>query len=176
MRGKEGISIILQENKRLLKKIKSGDLETLMNWIMERKDKLYRIAWSFLYIHEDVEDVIQNSMIKAYENINTLKEIGFFETWFITILINQCRLSLRSRKRELLREEVIYEDYHIDNYNFFVEINLMDEIFKEVIVLKYISGYTQEEISRILDIPLGTVKSRIYRGIKELRKLLKKEV
>lgn len=147
-----------------------------MDWIMERKDKFYKIAWSYLYIHEDVEDVIQNSMIKAYENINTLKEIKFFETWFITILMNECRHSLRSRKRELLREEVIYEDFHVDNYNFFVEINLMDEIFKEVIVLKYISGYTQEEISRILDIPIGTVKSRIYRGIKELRKLLKKEV
>lgn len=76
---KEGINIIQLENKRLIKKIKSGDLEALMHWIMERKHKLYSIAWSYLYIHEDVEDVLQNSMVKHFKiliplrNQNSLK-------------------------------------------------------------------------------------------------------
>ena len=56
--------------------------------------------------------------------------------------------------------------------NFFEEINEIDEIYKEVVVLKYVSGYSQEEIAKILDIPIGTVKSRIYRGLRDLGRLL----
>ena len=62
-----------------------------------------------------------------------------------------------------------------DQYNFFEEINGIDEIYKEVVILKYVSGYSQEEIGKILDIPIGTVKSRIYRGLRDLRKLLKED-
>ena len=86
--------------------------------------------------------------------------------------INQCRKVLKDRKREVV-EEHIEERQYIDEYNFFQEINKIEIIYKEVIVLKYISGYSQEEIASILDIPLGTVKSRIYRGLKDLRELVK---
>ena len=70
-------------------------------------------------------------------------------------------------------ESIEHGEYYIEEYDFFQELNSIDDIYKEVIVLKYISGYTQEEIADILDIPIGTVKSRIYRGLKELRKLIK---
>ncbi len=143
-----------------------------MYWILERKDKFYKIAWSYVYNHEDIEDILQNTMIKAYEKVNTLKNIRFFETWFISILINECRQILRNREKELLQKDIEIYDYHIDEYNFFQEIYSIDEIFREAVVLKYIVGYSQEEISKILDIPIGTVKSRIYRGLKELRILL----
>lgn len=108
-------------------------------------------------------------MIKVYENISTLKNEDYFETWYISILINGCRQNLRNRKKEILKEDIKYEEYHKDEYNFFEELHSLDEIFKEVIVLKYISGYSQKEIGEILDIPLGTVKSRIYRGLRELK-------
>lgn len=141
----------------------------LVDWIQDRKSKLYKIAWSYLYNYQDIEDVFQDTLIKVYENIDNLREEKYFETWYITILINECRGKLRKRKREALEEDIIYEEYHIDEYQFFEELNLLDEKHREVIVLKYISGYTQEEIGKILDIPIGTIKSRIYRGLKELR-------
>lgn len=144
-----------------------------MEWIMKRKDKFYKIAWSYVYNHEDIEDIFQNSMIKAYENISKLKDTNFFETWFISILLNECRQCLRNRKKEVLQENIEILGFHTDGYNFFQEIDSIDEIFKEAIILKYISGYSQDEISKILDIPIGTVKSRIYRGLKELRSLMK---
>lgn len=165
--------IIQLENRKLVKKIKKGNLEVLMEWIMERKDKFYKIAWSYVYNHEDIEDIFQNSMIKAYKNISKLKETNYFETWFISILLNECRQCLRNRKREVLQEDIEIVGFHTDDYNFFQEIDSIDEIFKEAIILKYISGYSQDEISKILDIPIGTVKSRIYRGLKELRNLMK---
>lgn len=88
------------------------------------------------------------------------------------MLINECKMKLRKRKKEILKEKISYEKYHEDNYNFYEEINRLQDKFKEVIVLKYISEYTQEEISEILNIPIDTVKSRIYRELNELRKLM----
>lgn len=165
--------IIKLDDKVLIKKIKKGDLESLVSWINDRRGKLYKIAWSYVYNHQDIEDAFQNTIIKVYENIESLKETKYFETWFISILINECRQGLRNRNREILKEEIIFDDSYNDDYDFFQEINLIDGIYREVIILKYISGYSQEEISKILDIPIGTVKSRIYRGLRDLRGLLK---
>ncbi len=114
-------------------------------------------------------------MILAYENIRALRKTDYFETWFISILLNECKKSLRDRKRVIPEENIEIHGNYDDEYNFFEEINGIDEIYKEVVILKYISGYTQEEISEILDIPVGTVKSRIYRGLRDLRKLLKED-
>ncbi len=112
-------------------------------------------------------------MISAYENIKSLRKKDAFETWFISILLNECRKSLRDGKRVIPQEDIEIHGHYNDQYNFFEEINSIDEIYKEVVILKYISGYSQEEIAKILDIPIGTVKSRIYRGLGNLRKLLK---
>lgn len=145
-------------------------MEALIKWTEKRKGKFYKIAWSYLYNHEDVEDTLQETILKAYEKINTLKNENYFETWFTSILLNECRQKLRKRKKEVLREDVEISGEHRDNYNFYEELNLIDGDFKEAIFLKYISGYTQGEIGEILDIPIGTVKSRIYRGLKAIRK------
>ena len=167
------MSTVNLENKRLVNDIKKGQLQDLVQWIHGNKDKLYKIAWSYLYNHADIEDVFQDTLIKVYENIDTLKNPNYFETWYISILINECRKRLRHRKKEVLQESIDFDEHHIDEYNFFQELNAIDDIYREVIVLKYISGYSHEEIASILDIPIGTVKSRIYRGIRELRKLVK---
>lgn len=145
----------------------------MVEWIDENKDRLYKIAWSYLYNHADIEDVFQDTLIKVYENIYTLRNPNYFESWYISILINECRKKLRDKKKEVLRESIDYDEYYMDDYHFFQELNLLDDIYKEVIVLKYIAGYRQEEIASILHIPIGTVKSRIYRGLRELRKLMK---
>lgn len=117
--------------------------------------------------------MLQETILKAYGKIHTLKKEEYFETWFTSILLNECRQKLRKRKREVLSDHVEIVGEHRDNYNFYEELNLIDGDFKEAIFLKYISGYTQEEIGEILDIPIGTVKSRIYRGLKAIRKEMK---
>lgn len=161
------------ENKRLVNNIKKGQLQDLVEWIHDNKDKLYKISWSYLYSHADIEDVFQDTLIRVYEKVGTLRNPNHFESWYISILINECRKKLRDRKKEVLKESIDSNEYYMDEYDFFQELNSLDDIYKEVIVLKYISGYSQEEIANILDIPIGTVKSRIYRGIRELRRLMK---
>lgn len=159
----------------MIKQIAKGDFEALHSWIISKKDKLYKICWSYLYNHSDIEDVLQNTMISTYENIKSIRKIDAFESWFISILLNECRKMLRERKRVIPQENIEIHEKYNDQYNFFEEINGIDEIYKEVVILKYVSGYSQEEIAKILDIPIGTVKSRIHRGLRDLRKLLKED-
>lgn len=72
------ININELEIKLLIKNIKKGKLEVLNEWIENRKEKLYKIAWSYLYNHEDVEDVFQDTIIKTYENIKKLHKKKIF--------------------------------------------------------------------------------------------------
>ncbi len=158
--------------KELQKEITKYNLDTLYDWFNIRKNKYYRIGWAYLYNHYDVEDVFQNTIIKICESISQLREERYFETWVTAIFINECKRTLRNRQRVsttgTLNEVMIQhsEDSHLELKE---GLKTLEDIHRTVLVLKYISGYSQEEIAQILDIPIGTVKSRIYRGLRELR-------
>lgn len=158
--------------KKFKKEIIKSNLEPLYNWFDLRKDKYYKIGWAYLYNHYDVEDVFQNTIMKVYENINQLREERFFETWVTSIFINECKRILRNRQKFSVTDDLNKTEIQ-DSRNSYIELkeglDMLDDIHREVLVLKYMSGYSQEEISQILDIPIGTVKSRIYRGLKHLR-------
>lgn len=160
----------------LLKRIKNHDMDAVADWFGARKEKYYRIGWSYLYNPFDIEDVFHGAIIKVYDNIHQLREERYFETWVTSIFINECKRILRERKRsvdlESVQEAAASEDIYIVELKEHL-INI-EEIYREPIVLKYISGYSQEEIAEILDIPVGTVKSRIYRGLLILRKNMRK--
>lgn len=160
----------------LWKRIKKHDMDAVVDWFGTRKDKYYRIGWSYLYNSYDIEDVFHGTIIKVYDNIHKLREDRYFETWVTSIFINECRRVLRERKRsvdlESVQEAATNEDIYIVELKEHL-INI-EEIYREPVILKYISGYSQEEIAKILDIPVGTVKSRIYRGLLLLRKNMRR--
>ncbi|WZL72988.1 RNA polymerase sigma factor [Clostridiaceae bacterium 35-E11] len=176
MKSRRSIISLIQRHKAdhyyVIKRIHKKDVVPFIDWIEERKDKYYKIGWAYLYNEYDIEDVFQNTIIKVYENIAQLREEKYFETWVAAIFINECKRILRNRKRESITEniEAMEGSYQDAQKMEFKEIlNQLEEINKEVILLKYISGYSQQEIADILEIPIGTVKSRIYRGLKALR-------
>jgi RNA polymerase sigma-70 factor (ECF subfamily) len=161
-----------------IERIKKKDMNVLINWMDERKDKFYKIGWCYLYNQYDVEDVFQTTIIKVYENISQLKEEKYFETWITSIFINECKKIIRNKKRDISFNNIeqVNTSYEDDtNFEFKEQLDKLEDIHKEIIVLKYISGYSQEEISELLGIPVGTVKSRIYRAIKALKNEMNKE-
>jgi RNA polymerase sigma-70 factor (ECF subfamily) len=162
----------------LLKRIKKCDIDAIVDWFGARKDKYYRIGWSYLHNSYDIEDVFQSSIIKIYDNIHQLREEKYFETWVTSIFINECKRVLRERKKVADLAEAEDAASCVDSSNIELKeyLGKVDEMYREVIVLKYISGYSQEEISGFLNIPVGTVKSRIYRGIQMLKESMKREV
>lgn len=160
----------------IVKKIKRQGFSPIYDFVQKNKDSLYKIAWSYVKSHHDIEDIFQNTIIIVYEHIDDLKKEEYFKSWFTSILINECKKLLRKNKR------IIDEDYSSIEYSSFalseneidlqISLNKLEPIYKEPIILKYYGGFTQEEISNTLDMPIGTVKSRIYRGLKLLGKYM----
>jgi len=166
----------------IARSIRKGKADVLLQWIDLNRNKLYRMSWAYLKNHADVEDVFHNTIIKVMENINKLKKEEAFETWFISILLNECRTLLRKNKKIISSEELEADSCicAAEDENLKLELaeglKKIDEEYRELIVLKYYSGYSQQEIADILKIPLGTVKSKLFRGLRVLRDVLGEEV
>ena len=165
----------------IVKSMKRGNIEVLLQWIDENKQKLYRMSWSYLKNSADVEDVFHNTIIKTIENINKLKNEHAFERWFVSILLNECRKILRDRRKVQpsgyieLGDTPCSPEGQAENLDFIAGLKSIDQEYRELIILKYCSGYSQKEIAEILNMPLGTVKTKIFRGLKMLRKILIRE-
>lgn len=172
----------IKKYKDIVEGLKKGEISLIFDWVDINKTKLYRIAWAYLRNYADVEDAFHNTIIKVIENIKKLNNDDAFEAWFISILLNESRIILRHRKRVVPSEEVEANNCFSDIDNEDTKFDLIrglksiEEEYKDVIILKYYSGYSQKEIAEILNMPIGTVKTKIYRGLKALRKVLGREV
>ncbi|WHY86965.1 RNA polymerase sigma factor [Neobacillus novalis] len=157
----------------ILKKIKSKDMAAVIDWFDTRKSKFYKIGWAYLKNHHDVEDVFHNAIIKVHEKIGQLKEDRYFESWVTSIFINECRSVYRKRKQKEMTSplETLDSDPFETRLEVLTDLDKLDEKYKEIIILKYLKGYSQEEIAVMLTLPVGTVKSRLYRGLIMLRKI-----
>ena len=159
---------------RLMKKIKKQDMNAVIDWFDTRKSKFYKIGWAYLKSHHDVEDVFHNTIIKVHDKIGQLKEEKYFETWVTSIFINECRSIYRKRKQnEVTSLEATEDMSQLESKMEVLEgLDQLDEKYKEIIILKYMKDYSQEEIADIYKLPIGTVKSRLYRGLVMLRKII----
>ncbi|MCD7792077.1 MAG: sigma-70 family RNA polymerase sigma factor [Oscillospiraceae bacterium] len=149
--------------------------------VLESEVSMYRIAKSIL-VHEcDCEDAMQEAVLKAYENLNSLHEERYFKTWLTRILINEARRIRKSQARLLLLEDSVVESIGVEHNR----LNECSELYDAVmrlklkiritVVLHYIEGYSVEETAKILRVPTGTVKSRLHSGRTLLRKELEDE-
>ncbi|QWG29056.1 sigma-70 family RNA polymerase sigma factor [Bacillus mycoides] len=157
---------------------KKGNHEAFMTLIHTEKVKMYRIAKAMLRDETNIEDAMQATILKAYENIKKLKKEEFFQTWLIKILINECNNIIRSYKKVIVIEDhdnnmVAFDRYEdIDLCN---AIQSLTEELRAVTVLYYYEDMNQESIATLLEIPKGTVKSRLSRAREQLEERLKKE-
>ncbi|UFH96054.1 RNA polymerase sigma factor [Bacillus toyonensis] len=157
---------------------KKGDHEAFMALIHTEKVKMYRIAKAMLHDETNIEDAIQTTILKAYENIKKLKKEAFFQTWLIRILINECNNIIKSYKKLIIIEDhdssmVAFDRYEdIDLCN---AIQSLTEELRVVTVLYYYEDMNQESIASLLEIPKGTVKSRLSRARELLEERLKME-
>lgn len=168
-----------------------GDKEEFLRLLENPMKVLYKIAFSYFREKEAASDAVSDTVLKAYKNLHKLKDKGKFNSWITSILVYDCREKLRRGKKisfEEYSENVIDINKHAvgnkkSEYTLVEEridiLNLLsnvDEKYREVISLKYLGDYTIEEISLILDIPEGTVKSRLNFGIKRLKTLMEVKI
>lgn len=155
---------------------KKGDKEAFGRLIENNKVTLYRVALSLLSEKQDKEDAIQNTIVKAYQGVIYLKKNEFFKTWLIRILINECKAILKSNRKVVHIEEVtadisVTDDY--SNIELTNAVNTLEEDLRIVTTLFYFEDISQKDISKLLDIPEGTVRSRLSRARAKLYEMLK---
>ena len=156
--------------------------EILIDYVKENQEKLYRVAFSYSKNEEAALDIVQEAITKALKNINKLREENYIKTWFYRILINESLQYIKKNKRiitcglEEIENRIEWNDAicfeGIDVYKYVQNLN---EKLKTVIILRFFEDMKIEEIAKITNTNENTVKSRLYKGLKELKKLIKSE-
>ena len=179
-------------NKRI-KQVLKGDQNAYADIVNLYQHKLYQICYRMLGNKQEAEDIAQEAFVRAYINLHSYDQKRKFSTWIYRIATNLCIDRIRKKKPdyyldaevagtdgldmysqiaadEKLPEDVVTQMELQDRIQY--EISRLPDKYRSVIVLKYIEELSLQEISEILDMPLGTVKTRIHRGREALRKQL----
>ncbi len=160
----------------IVKVAKKGDVNAIENLLIENMTSMYRVAFGILRTEEEISDAISNTVIIVFEKMHTLKNEEFFKTWLTRILINECYKICKQNKKIIYLENCDQSNFsYNDTYTDFETRNLikrLDKDLREVVVLYYFEDFSVKEISKIVKIPEGTVKSRLSRARKELEKAL----
>lgn len=170
---------------RYVKKAKKGNKEALLQLIMAEKDDYYRLALTYMGNSHDAMDAMEEMIVRLYENIGQLKKAESFYSWSRTILVNSCKALLRKRQQLVLLDDAgadgrsaaehappgdpyRYTDQQMDIRQMLLHLN---EQQQEAIQLKYWHDLDYQTIAEMTNVPVGTVKSRIFQGLKKLREL-----
>lgn len=180
-----------QNEARLVKKAKQGDMRAFEELILQHEKIVYNVALRMMNHSEDAKDISQEVFLKAYRNIGNFDERSQFSTWIYRITANTCIDEMRKRKgkqsfsleEELENEEGSMQRQVADEGETPEESMLREEQKSEIlqaleslspehkaaVILRDIKGLSYEEITEILELTLGTVKSRISRGRNQLK-------
>ncbi len=166
----------------IVQRCKNGDYEA-WNMIVDRYAKtIYNLALNFFANREDAEDITQDVFLKVYNNIDKFREEKSFKSWLVRISTNHCidhwRKTKRSARRielsdDLIRIDHTPEDKAVKNgdvTNLRNKISILDPDLRLLLIMRDIQEYSYQEIADTLDLPLGTVKSRINRARVKLAK------
>lgn len=165
-----------------IKLAQKGDDNAFYELLSERKDQLYKTAFAYVKNKEEAMDIVSDTVYKAYISIKNLKEPSFFNTWLTRILINTSLDSINKNSRVVSFEENISVDIGIISKDDEQLIDLkvaVDKLigkYKTIVILKYFQDMTLVEIAKILQCPLGTVKTMLHKALGELRLDLEEEL
>jgi RNA polymerase sigma factor (sigma-70 family) len=140
-------------------------------------DSAYRLAWAILQDDGDADDATQDAFALAWRNRRGLRDPERFDAWFGRILVNACRERLRQRARQKVRTLLLDDEPPVGDASGEVSsrdaitraMRRLDADHRVVVVLRYWADLTIEEIADRLDVPNGTVKSRLHYALRSMR-------
>lgn len=183
-------------DKALISLIKSGDREAFNILVKRYEKKVFNILYLQLGPINDLEDLAQEVFIKIFKNINKFRGEAQFSTWLYRIVLNLSYDYKRKNKNIFsLDDNIDYESEETfediiptteeDPEKVLEKLEIQRKIrdtikslskeYQEVLILREFEGLSYEEIAKVLNCPVGTVESRLFRAREELRKRLIKE-
>ena len=164
---------------RLVKKAQKGNDKAYLELFQQYEADIYRMAYVYVKNKNDALDVVQEVAYQSFKNISTLNKAEYFKTWLMKITIN-CALNVINKNKkvvQLIPQFEVHTGEEVEDIAISLSLReLMDTLHedeKSVILLKYYNDRTLKEISEVLEIPLGTAKSILYRALNKLRQNLK---
>lgn len=164
------------------------DNETFAQLVIESTDSLYRVSKSILKNDSDCNDAVSEAITIAFQKLHTLKKDEFAKTWLTKILINECfRIRKHREKFKVIsnENESVFDYLHNnqstihqnseDYYDLYEAMSVLNDKQRLVITLFYYEEYSIKEISQLLKISQGTVKSRLSIARQKLKDFLKEE-
>ena len=178
-------------DEELIARFQEGDEQAYTELVNRYRDKLITFVYRFVNEFEKAEDIVQDTMLKLYTHKHYYRKIAKFSTWIYTIAGNLAKTELRKRgtRKEIRISQMGPEDrdYELPSVapdtdevaqSEYIEKKIQAAIqklplhFRTVTILRDIQELSYEEISKIVNVPLGTVKSRINRARIQLQKEL----
>jgi RNA polymerase sigma-70 factor (ECF subfamily) len=178
----------------ILAQVSAGNVDAYGKIVGRHNGRLYNFVYRFVGDRETAEDVVQETFLRAFRKRTEYRAIANFSTWLFTIAGNLAKSELRRRKRwrmfsierdeetdtgmdipdESARPDKVAESSLADGQIQQAIASLPDN-YKQVILLRDVQGMSYQEISDIVDCPVGTVKSRVNRARLKLQQKLKNE-
>ncbi|MBE6050373.1 MAG: RNA polymerase sigma factor SigY [Clostridium sp.] len=165
-----------RDEKSLIERYKNGDKIALEILIKNNCKKVEGYILKLTCNKSLAEDILQDTLVSAIKNIDKFELKAEFSTWLITIASNKYKDYLRKHKETEILLDVLPSTYSLENtiinkeeYNRVLNIlKAMPSDKRNVFILKHYYGYSYEEISNMIGCPIGTVRSRLHYGIKEI--------
>jgi RNA polymerase sigma-70 factor (ECF subfamily) len=173
----------------IIERAKRGDEEALNTLFERHAPALHRLAVALLGNTADAEDAMQETFLGAFQNIGSFAGRASIKTWLSRILLNQ---AARLRRAKRVREAVRAVDFNAPatialkgneiadgsgdsgiRMDVLAALDGLSAEFKAVVVLREFEGLSYGEIADVLDVPQGTVESRLFRARRELQEKLK---
>lgn len=153
----------------------------LVDFILENKNRFYLLAYSYTHHEQNALDIVQESVRKALEHIDSLQGENQMKSWFYQIVVRTSIDFLRKHKRTSIVDSQTMEASMEQQYDTYENIDLKQALqslpihYREIIVLRFFEDMKIEDIAIVLDCNINTVKSRLYKALKLLKVELQDE-
>lgn len=153
--------------------------ERFLSLTNDNHDKLYRIAYSYVKNKDDALDIIQEAVYKGYKSYHKVKQREYEKTWITKIVINTAIDFIKKNKKVVCMDKSFIEnaaDFEINHFNNIDEklavehaLQNLNEKQRAVVILKYFEDMKLDEIADILNAPVSTIKSILYRTLEKMK-------
>lgn len=176
----------LAEEDNLVQKAREGDTRAFAELVRAHQQFAYYVALRALNNTQDAEDIVQEAFVKVWESLTSFRHDSRFRTWLYRIVMNLCYNQLPRLRKDInaLDQDSIHLELSDTNLDMdpvlrlegketltFIQqqIKYLPDQYRIMLLLRYQQGCSYAEISEILDVPLGTVKTGIFRARERLK-------
>lgn len=181
----------MDRSENALVRARLGDKNAFNSLVSIWYKRIYNFSYKYFVDHDLASEASQRTFIKVYDSLSQLEENGKFKSWLYIIALNICREEGRRKGRvaqmfvsedqakgkmqsnTVSAADESFEQKELSNM-VVATLNLLSEEQKEVIIMKEYEGLKFREIAEVLDVSENTVKSRLYYGLSNMKKLLEK--